>query len=140
MPQPGYKQTMTDDALRQRQEAPLKHGVYSKKITPEKAAKMAELESQLSTRPGVVNAMIDQAAKAIQVANVAAGYVAAKHNEGIPLDRIPLAKSLPAFFNTANRALGQLFSMLPDESQMLDESTILQELRRDPSKEDGETS
>lgn len=131
---------LSEDEREQRAQAARKHGVYSKKITPEKAAKIAELEDQLSTRPGVVNAMIDQAAKAIQVANVAAGYVAAKHNEGIPLDRIPLAKSLPAFFNTANRALGQLFSMLPDEQQMLDENTILQELRRDQKKEDGTTS
>jgi hypothetical protein len=32
---------MTEDALRQRQEAPVKHGAYSEKITPEKASTLA---------------------------------------------------------------------------------------------------
>ena len=140
MPLPGYKQTMTENALRQRQEAPIKHGVYSKKMTSEKASTLAALEDRLSTRPGLVEVQRDQAAKAVQMANAIMAYVVKKHKDGTPLDRIPAINKLPAFMNSAQRALKQLHDMLPDEGQMLDEGVILNELRRGQNKDDGTAS
>ena len=139
MPASGKKgEGMSDAELEQRSEATLKHGVYSKKITPEKASQLAELEDQLSTRPGVVAIQNEQAAKAVQMLNVAISYAVAQHQEGKPLDRIPVFKMLPAFMNSAQRALKQLHEMLPDESQMLDEGVLLMELRREDADEDEE--
>ena len=39
---------------------------------------------------------------------------------GKPLDDIPLLRALPAFWNSANRALKTYLDVLPDDSEVLD--------------------
>ena len=48
MPASGNKEVMSQEELQQRQEAPRKHGVYSKTMTPEKARTISTLQDQLS--------------------------------------------------------------------------------------------
>ena len=125
---------LKEKARKQRQAAPLKHGAFSKKMTPEKAAQLAELEDQLSTRPGLVEVQRDQTAKSIQIANAIMGYVVQKHKNGTPLEMINTLNRLPAYMNTAQRALKQLYDMLPDSADVLDAEAILEDLQREQSK------
>ena len=139
MPASGKKgEGMSDAELEQRSEATLKHGAYSAKMTPEKVSRMMELQERLSARPGLVEVQKDLTAKAVEISNVIVDWVIRQHKAGKSLDDIPALTKLPAYFNTANRALGQLHSMLPDESQMLDEGVLLMELRREDAGEDEE--
>ncbi|GAH36303.1 unnamed protein product, partial [marine sediment metagenome] len=131
MPASGTKEKMSQEELQQRQEAPRKHGVYSKTMTPEKARTIATLQDQMSTRPGVLAVQNEQTAKAVQIADAAMAYVIKNYQSGIPLDQIPLVKALPAFMNTAQRALRQLHDLLPDETQVLVEGEILKQIRMD---------
>lgn len=126
MPASGKRDIMSQSELHQRETAPLKHGVYAKTVTPEKAATLALLGDKLSTRPGVIDAMIDQAAKAVAVADLALGYVSTRHKAGVGLDSIPMARALPAFLNSAARSLAQLYGMLPDENKTFDITELLQ--------------
>ena len=129
MPASGTKDQMSQKELHQRQEAPRKHGVYSKTMTPEKARTIATLQDQMSTRPGVLAVQNEQTAKAVQVADAAMAYVIKNYQSGTPLDRIPLVKALPAFMNTAQRALRQLHDMLPDDRDILDATSVLDAVR-----------
>ena len=133
MPQPGYKQTMTEDALRQRQEAPLKHGAFSKKMTPEKVSRLAELEERLTTQPGLVEVQREQTAKAIELTNVIMSWVVSEHKKGKSLDRIPALNKLASYMNAANRAIWQLHKMTPDSEDVIDAAAILEDLRRGQS-------
>ena len=125
MPASGTKEEMSQEELQQRQQAARKHGVYSKTMTPEKARTMANLQDQMSTRPGVLAVQNEQTAKAVQIADAAMAYVIKNYQSGVPLDRIPLVKALPAFMNTAQRALRQLHDMLPDDRDILDATSVL---------------
>ena len=125
MPASGNKEKMSQKELHQRSQASRKHGVYSKTMTPERASQLALLEDDLSTRPGVVAIQNEQTAKAVQVLNVAMSYAIQQHQSGKPLDKIPIFKMLPAFMNSAQRALKQLHEMLPDDRDILDASNVL---------------
>ena len=117
--------TVSEKVKEQRAQASRKHGAYSKKMTPEKAARLALLEDELSTRPGVVAIQNEQTARAVQVLNVAMSYALQQHQAGKPLDKIPVFKMLPAFMNSAQRALKQLHEMLPDDQDILDVTSVL---------------
>jgi len=129
MPASGTKDQMSQEELQQRQEASRKHGVYSKTMTPDKARTIAILQDQMSTRPGVLAVQNEQTAKAVQIADAAMAYVIKNYQSGTPLDRIPLVKALPAFMNTAQRALRQLHDMLPDDRDILDATSVLDAVR-----------
>jgi hypothetical protein len=140
MPASGNKEVMSQEELQQRQQAARKHGVYSKTMTPEKARTIALLQDRMSTRPGVLSVQNELTAKAVQIADAAMAYVVKRYQSGVPLDQIPLVKALPAFMNSAQRALRQLHDMLPDELGVLNEDAILKEIRRDGiENDDGET-
>ena len=116
---------VSEKVKEQRAQASRKHGAYSTKMTPEKAGQLAELEDALSTRPGVVAIQNEQTAKAVAVLNVAMSYAIQQHKDGKPLERIPIFKVLPAFMNSAQRALRQLHDMLPDDRDILDATSVL---------------
>jgi hypothetical protein len=134
MPASGNKEVMSQNELQQRQQAARKHGAFSKRMTPEKAAQLAELEDQLSTRPGLIEVQRDQTAKSVQIVNAIMGYVVQKYKSGIPLERINTLNRLPAYMNTAQRSLKQLYDMLPDSEDVLDAAAILKELQSEQSE------
>ena len=129
MPASGNKDQMSQEELHQRAQASRKHGAYSTKMTPERAHQLAELEDALATRPGVVAIQNEQTAKAVAVLNVAMSYAIQQHKDGKPLERIPIFKMLPAFMNSAQRALKQLHEMLPDDRDILDASNVLEAVK-----------
>jgi hypothetical protein len=97
----------------------LKHGVYSirdhgdRVMTPAQRSVKAELLEQLDTREGAIAALKDQAIETFILAGVAQAYVVQQHEAGVPLDDIPLLRALPAFWNSANRALKSYIDVIP---------------------------
>jgi hypothetical protein len=117
----GYKQTMSEDAIKQRVEAGKMrrvHGVYAIRdrgedaMTSEQLSLRAELDEQLSTREGAVEALKDAAISTLILAKVAQNYCVEQHQGGKKLDSIPLLQKLPAFWNSASRTLQAYLSTL----------------------------
>ena len=94
----------------------LKHGVYAQEITPERRSLRTELSEQLDTRAGVLAALKEQAISTDVLAQVAQAYVVEKQAEGTALDDIPLLGKLPAFWNSANRALQAYLAAMPKDN------------------------
>lgn len=97
------------------------HGVYSFRdhgpsaLEPEKRSKYAELQEQLSTKPGVIEALREQATQTMMLALIAQSYVIEQKQAGQVLDEIDLLRALPAFWNSANRALKTYLDVIPDD-------------------------
>ena len=113
-------------------QAARKHGAYAIEERGEAAmdrpqrSRYVELQEQLQDREGVVAALVDQAAKLLVMVEAAQSYVAGQAKAGYPLGDIPLLRSLPAFWNSANRALLAVLANLPsDEDQRMDITTLL---------------
>jgi hypothetical protein len=104
----------------------LTHGVYAIRdhgptaMTPAQRGQYAELIEQLATREGTIDALRDAAVNTVILAQVAQNYCVSMHQAGEPLDQIPLLKSLPAFWNSAGRALKVYLDTIPDDHQVLD--------------------
>jgi len=105
----------------------LKHGVYATKtMTPERRSMRAELAEQLDTRAGVIDALKGAAIDTYTLAQVAQAYVIQKQAEGAELDNIALLGRLPAFWNSAGRALKALLDAMPkDAENVLDITDLL---------------
>jgi hypothetical protein len=112
---------LTDDELRQRQEAARKHGAYAFLTNGEQAldennrSYLAELRDDVKTREGVLELMKENAAKSKLTADMVLSYIAEEVKAGIPLEEVSVLRALPAFFNTAQRALKDLLENLPPE-------------------------
>ena len=122
----GKKDRMSQEELQQRMEASKTYGVYAIRdrgedaMTPVQKSKHAELQEQLGTRAGVIEALQDQAVNTIMLAQVAQSYCIERHRIGVPLDSISLLRALRAFWNSAGRALKNYLDTLPDEKDILD--------------------
>ena len=122
---------MTDEAIEQRQDAPRKHGAYSLERRGDAAldttgrSRLEELKETVQEREGVLVLMKERAATAVMMVEMMTAYAAKKHREGVPLDRIPTLKSLPAFMNSAQRALKDLLAHMPDDKDVLDAQIVL---------------
>ena len=132
---------ITAKGIAQRQDAPLKHGVYRVRdngpsaLTTEQQGEYASLSIQLSTRQGAIDALKEQATQAMLLAQIAQSYVVTQHEAGKSLDDIALLRALPAFWNSANRALKTYLDVLPKENRRMDITDILKG-GADDSKED----
>ena len=117
---------MTKAAIEQRQQANRQHGTYAVRdrgnsaMTDGQRSRFAELQEQFFTRGGVVDAMRDHAVNSLLLAEIAQGYVIEEHKAGIPLDEIALLRNLPAFWNSAGRALKNYLDTIPDDSKIYD--------------------
>ena len=113
--------TVTEKAREQRKLAARKHGAWGilergpDAMDAEQRSLYAELQEQLGEHAGVVDALRNQCAQSILVAQVAADYVAKQAQAGVPLDEIKLLRALPAFWNSAARMMGALLAILPAE-------------------------
>lgn len=98
-----------------------KHGIYGKAMTPERLSLRQELSEQLETRDGVLAALKDQVINTVTLAQVAQSYVVTKQHQGAELDDIPLLRALPAFWNSAGRALKAYLEAMPkDDPDVID--------------------
>ena len=121
-----YSGKGTDEEITQRQEAARTHGAYAFRDRGEQAleqpqrSRLEELKEQVQERAGVLTLMQERAANAVMMAELVTSYIAREVKSGIPLSQINAVRVLPAFMNTANRALAQLYAMLPDDKDVLD--------------------
>lgn len=124
MTKQGY--TVSEKVIEQREQAARKHGVYAVRdngpdaMTEPERSRFAELQVQFEDRRGVVAAMRDQAVNSLLLSEIAQAYVISEHKAGVPLDKILLLGKLPAFWNSAGRALKNYLDTLPDDSEVLD--------------------
>ena len=135
MPASGPKETMSKEELTQREQASRKHGAYAMAAHGEKAmdtnqrSRLEELKETVQDRPGVIALMQERAANAVMLVEVLTSYVAKEHKQGTPLDKIPSLRALPAFMNTAQRALRDLLSVIPEDEGALDAARVLEAVK-----------
>ena len=121
-----YSGKGTDAEIEQRQEAAKTHGVFAFRdrgpsaLEPTQRGKYAELQEQLSTRPGTIEALREQAAQTMLLAQIAQSYVVTEYKAGRSLDSIALLRALPAFWNSANRCLKTYLDVLPNDENILE--------------------
>ncbi len=91
------------------------HGAFSKAASeqPERRGRLAELSEQVENREGLIDLLEDRAVRAVMICEVIESYVITQKQSGIRLDDIPVLKALPAFMNTAQRAINSLLDRLP---------------------------
>lgn len=112
---------LSDEQLKQRQEAARTHGAYAFLTNGEQAldtnnrSYLAELREKVQTREGVLELMKENAAKSKLAADMVLSYIAEEVNAGIPLEEINSLARLPAFYNSAQRALKDVYEHLPPE-------------------------
>ena len=121
-----YSGEGTEAEIEQRQIASKTHGAYAFERRGEAAlnqtgrSRLQELKDQVQDRQGVLGLMQDRAANAVMMVELLTSYIAKEHKAGKPLSRIGALGRLPAFMNTAQRALKDLLVVLPDDKQILD--------------------
>jgi hypothetical protein len=114
----GKKEDMSEAEITQRQEASLKHGAIAFKergeaaLKPEQRGAYAILHDQLSSGEGTVEALKEQAAQTMMLAQIAQAYVIQEYKKGKTLDSIPLLNRLPLFWNSANRCMRNYYDVL----------------------------
>ena len=117
---------LTDSEIDQRQQAAKSHGAYAFERRGEIAlnqtgrSRLQELKDQVQDRQGVLALMQERAANSVMMVELITSYIAKEHKSGKPLSHIKPLGSLPAFMNTAQRALKDLLSVMPDDKQVLD--------------------
>ncbi len=122
---------ITAKGVAQRQEAAKSHGVYAFErrgeaaLSTDQRGKYAELQDQLSTRQGAIDALREQATQSMLLALIAQSYVVTQHEAGKSLDEIVLLRSLPAFWNSANRALKTYLDVLPKDNKRQSLSEVI---------------
>ena len=121
-----YSGEGTEAEIEQRQIASKTHGAYAFERRGEVAlnkpgrSRLQELKDQVQNREGVLALMQERAANAVMMVELITSYVAKEHKEGKQLSRIGALGRLPAFMNTAQRALKDLLAVLPDDERVLD--------------------
>ena len=126
---------MTENAIRQRQQAPRKHGAIAFKdsgedaLEPPQRSRLQELKEQVQDREGVLELMQDRAANAVLMCEIVTSYIAKEYKSGIPLTQIPIINRLAAFQNSAQRALKDLIAVMPDRGNVLDAREVLQTIK-----------
>jgi hypothetical protein len=111
--------TLTEAELEQRRNAARKHGVYAVREKGEAAldeqgrSYLAELREHVQDREGVLGLLQERAATAVLLADLLTSYVIEEHKAGVPLEEIKSFNVLPAFQNSAQRALKSLYEAMP---------------------------
>jgi hypothetical protein len=132
-----YSGEGTEEEIKQRQEAARTHGAYAferrgeEALTQPARSRLEELKEQTQTRDGVLEVMKERAANAVMMVELLTSYLAKEVKSGKPLTQISGFASLPAFMNTAQRALKDLATLLPDESHTIDTSDLIKKAVKD---------
>ena len=126
---------LTDSEIDQRQQAAKSHGAYAFERRGEIAlnqtgrSRLQELKDQVQDRQGVLALMQERAANAVMMVELITSYIAKEHKTGKPLSHIKPLGSLPAFMNTAQRALKDLITYMPENENALDAVRVLEDLK-----------
>ena len=75
--------------------------------------------------------MQDRAANAVMVTELVLSHVSKDIKMGVPLSNIGVFKSLPAFMNTAGRALKDLINEMPEDIGVADVDVVLKAIKHD---------
>lgn len=140
MPASGNIDVMSEAEIKQRQQATRKHGAYAFQARGEAAldqpqrSRLQELKEQVKDRDGVLELMQERAANSVMVTELVMSHVAREVKQGKALAQIKILRALPAFMNTAQRALKDLIREMPEGEGISDVDTVLQAVRR--GKED----
>ena len=102
----------------------VKHGVRAFQARGEQAltstgrSRHSELRELVQSREGIVELLQQRAADAVMVVEMAISYVAKQTQDGHPLADIPVMRALPAYQNSAVRALHTLADMMPKDKDI----------------------
>jgi hypothetical protein len=103
-------------------QAAKKHGAYAihergkAAMTGEQLSAHAVIMQQLADRQGAIDALREHTANTLLITKIVEGYISSKTKAGCPLENIPILKILPAFMNTATRAVALLL-LYTDEDE-----------------------
>lgn len=131
----GKLENMSQKELQQRQQAARSHGAYAFRDRGDQAldqpqrSRLEELKEQVQERDGVLQLLQERAANAVMVVEVITSHVAREVKLGVPLSDIPILRALPAFMNTAQRALRDLLTVMPDDPDVLDAQAVLEKIK-----------
>jgi hypothetical protein len=132
MPASGKKDVMSDAEHEQREQAARKHGAFAFRdrgedaLQPTQRSRLVEINEQLQERPGLVALAQDRALKAIMICEILESYVTEEAQSGKPVHEIPALKVLPAFWNSAQRALAAVIALTPDRKNVVDAAHVLE--------------
>ncbi len=137
MPASGPKETMSEEELTQRQEAAKKHGAYAYQargtpaLEPNKRGRLAELAELASERAGLISLLQERVTRSIMMCEIIESYIVQEKQSGRSLADIPILGKLPAYQNSAQRAIASLISLLPKSNEdALDAKNILEVVKR----------
>jgi hypothetical protein len=139
----GNKDKMSEEELKQRQDASHTHGAYALRDRGKSAlqgsatSRLEELEEAVHERKSAIELLKEHTAKSVLIAELALGYVSNKRAQGVELENLAVFRALPAFFNSATRALRDLIALLPDDKGVIDAKQVLDELRMSKDDEEG---
>jgi hypothetical protein len=116
-----------------------RHGAYSfrdrgeQALEPERRSRLAELSDQVKGRAGLVELMQDRAIRAVMICELLEGHVSEEARAGRKAHEIPALRQLPAFWNSAQRAITSLLSIMPEnENHYSVELDHINEVINDP--------
>jgi hypothetical protein len=95
------------------------HGAYAfrdhgeQALEPAGRTRLAELREVVQDRQGLLSVMQEKCADGILLFELVQSYVASEVKKGVPLAEIDAMKSLPAFYNSMQRAMATLMSLMP---------------------------
>lgn len=111
--------SLTDQELEQRKQAARTHGAFAimahgeAALTEEQKPLLVELREKVQDREGVLELSRDLAAKSVLIAEILTSYIIEEAKAGVPLEEIAALNKLPAFYNSAQRALKNLLDETP---------------------------
>ena len=113
---------LTEKEINQRQIAARKHGAYafmargSNALDVSGRSRLAELAELVESRQGVIGLLQERVVNAVLMCELIEGYLVTEDdNEKTIIDNAAL-KVLPAYMNSANRAIQALMKELPGDS------------------------
>lgn len=134
------KRQLSEAELQQRVNAGLnsnkRHGAYALRdrgplaLSEMEHTHYLELQEKVSDRSGTIELIKECAIRYVMMVELAMNYVADKTAKNIDLEDVKVFNKLPAFQNSALRALKVLAELQPDDKYVIDEVKILEELKK----------
>ena len=121
--------------IKQRHQSARKHGAVAFEARGEASldkpqrSRLQELKDNVQSREGTIDLMRNNAANAMMITELVLSYVSQQNRRGVGLEDIPSLRSLPAYMNTAQRALRDLVNLMPDDKEVLDARDVLESMK-----------
>jgi hypothetical protein len=100
----------------------VKHGAYAfrdhgeQALEPSGRSRLVELREIVQDKPRLLALVQEETANTVMLFEIVQSYVAQEVKKGVPLAEIPALKTLPAFANTMQRALANLWAIMPGDN------------------------